>query len=243
MQDCYEEQLTAMFRWFLQDTKEDLEGALDAQAKKNYARMNQEQERTQLIIDNKQRAAEVLVKRIKTMRNHKQTRTLRLFSVFKNQQNRLKLRRSLNGWISFRQNRVKKNKIKIFIANFHRRGILMRVCKGWKHETQTVHRGNVNQATMKRILSEVKSATQKALSENELLKAMVRELTEDLRNETIAKNSMKYRFEQALLRGMSALNMEHINIHQEIISQARAFTDTSRSLLYTPDKLGYLTRS
>ena len=108
MQDCYEEQLTAMFRWFLQDTKEDLEGALDAQAKKNYARMNQEQERTQLIIDNKQRAAEVLVKRIKTMRNHKQTRTLRLFSVFKNQQNRLKLRRSLNGWISFRQNRVKK---------------------------------------------------------------------------------------------------------------------------------------
>ena len=72
---------------------------------------------------------------------------------------------------------------------------------------------------------------------------MVQELTEDLRNETIAKNNLKYKFEQALLRGMSALNIENLNIQQEIIFQARTFSETSRTLLYTPDKFGYLTKS
>ena len=243
MQNCYEEQLSARFKQFLQATKEDMEGALDAQAKKNASRMHQEQERLQAILDNKQRAAEDLIQRITAMRTHKQSRTLRLFSVFKHDENKHKLRQSLNGWIGFHLKRVKKNKMRTFVGSFNRRGILMRIYKAWKNETQTVYRESVNQATMKRIENEVKLATQKAFDENELLKTMVRELTEDLRNETIAKNSMKYKFEQALLRGMSALNMENMNIHQEIISQARNFSDTSRSLLYTPDKLGYLTRS
>ena len=130
-----------------------------------------------------------------------------------------------------------------YIAKFYIRGILKRNYDGWKRETQNVHHENVNQATLKKIQSEVLTATKNANEEANLLRAMVRELTEDLRNETIAKNSLKYKFEQALLRGMSALNLETMNIHQDIISQSRAFSQTSKALLYTPDKFGYLTRS
>ena len=69
---------------------------------------------------------------------------------------------------------------------------------------------------------------------------MVSELTEDLRNETIAKNHLKYKFEQSILRGMSALNLESMNINQDVIFQSRTISDSSRSCLYTPSKLAHL---
>lgn len=51
--------------------------------------------------------------------------------------------------------------------------------------------------------------------ESDKLRRMICELTEDLRNETLAKNLLKSKFEAALCRGISALNSENANIQQE----------------------------
>jgi hypothetical protein len=177
------------------------------------------------------------------MKKHKDNRTHRLYTYFAYKKNKLRARVILNKWIEYHHKQLSKRKTSSYIEKFYRRGLLSRSYKAWKNEAQKIHKVNVNQSTMNKIQNEVHAATVKAFEEAELLKTMVKELTEDLRTETIAKNNLKYKFEQALLRGMSALNLENINIHQEILSQTRSFTKTSRVLLYTPEKLNYLTKS
>lgn len=239
----YEEVLSTRFNNFLAATTQDMKGALSRLNGENLNKLQEEQARMQGIINNKKKAAEDLAAKIAHLRKEKQNRTLRLYSVFQRDEDKRKLKIMLNVWIGFHLKKAKQKKMELYVSNFYERGLMMRNYKGWKDLTQNVHKANVNQATMKKIENEVANAKDQAFEEIELLRTMVKELTEDLRNETIAKNSLKYKFEQALLRGMSALNLENMNIHQEVISQARAMTETSRSLLYTPDKLGYLTRS
>ena len=72
--------------------------------------------------------------------------------------------------------------------------------------------------------------------ELDTLRKMVIDLTEDLRSETISKNTLKYQYEQALLRGMTALNIENLNIQQTTFDAERELTHTSKQLLYSPEK-------
>jgi hypothetical protein len=177
------------------------------------------------------------------MKEHKRQRTQRLYNAFQRSDNNKRKKVALGAWLQYHRNEVHKRKKEVYIEGFSVRGLAMRHFKAWKLETRQVHKDNVNVATQKRIQAEVQIASQRALEEVEILRLMVKELTEDLRNETISKNTLKYKFEQALLRGVSALNMENMSIQQDIISQNRLLTETSRALLFTPEKFGYFTRS
>lgn len=238
-----DQQLLSRFGEFLSFCTKDMQDVYDKRAKENNGLLAEEQRRVDEILNAKAKQIQNLLENIKSMRNLKNSRTERLYLAFSRTEAKRKLRRVLNAWIRFHENKVHKKKMNNYIMSFYKRGILARNFKGWRLETRKLHKDSVNQAMSKKIYNEVATASQNAIEESELLRTMVKELTEDLRNETVAKNSLKYRFEQALLRGMSALNIETMGIHQDIISQTRSFTDTSRALLYTPEKFGYFTRS
>ena len=67
---------------------------------------------------------------------------------------------------------------------------------------------------------------------------MICELTEDLRSESNAKNNLKYKFEQALGRGISALNIENTSIQQEITTHSRFYSESNNRLI-TPEKIEF----
>ena len=235
--------LEKLFQGFLETTQKEMKSYYDSQDESNLQSLQEMQTEMGKIINSNEEKIKSLLENLSKMRNHKDLRTSKLYLSYTRSQHKHKLLQSLNAWIAFHKKLSEKRKKNVFVANFYKRGIIQRNYKAWKNETQKVHKEHVNQATMKRIMSEVAVARIKANEEAELLKLMVKELTEDLRNETIAKNTLRYKFEQSLLRGMSALNMENMGIRQDIISQTRSFTETSRALLYTPDKFGYLTNS
>jgi hypothetical protein len=79
--------------------------------------------------------------------------------------------------------------------------------------------------------------------ELDTLRKMVMDLTEDLRTETISKSTLKYQYESALLRGMTALNIENLNIQQTTFEAERDLTTTSKQLMYSPDKHSALSPS
>jgi hypothetical protein len=241
--EAVKQKLFQKFKEYLASAQKEMQVLYDLQNEKNDARLKVEADKIQMVIDEKQKVIDVLKERIQEMKDHKKLRTFRLYSTLTRANNKKTKKVSLSAWIKYHQNRIQKRKMNIYIESFCRRGSAMRHFKAWKQETMQFHKNNVNVATQKKIHAEVNLASQRATEEVGILRLMVKELTEDLRSETIAKNTLKYKFEQALLRGMSALNMENMNIQQDIISQNRSFTETSRALLFTPEKFGYFTRS
>ena len=241
--EAVKQKLSQKFKEYLSSAQEEMQALYSLQADKNSQRLKAEADKIQEIIDERQSTIEALTQNISSMKAHKQKRTRRLYSAFLHSSQKKLKKLTLGAWLKFHKSTVQKQKMNVYIEGFCKRGSAMRHFKAWKLETLQFHKSNVNAATQKKIQSEVQVASSRANEEADILRLMVKELTEDLRNETIAKNTLKYKFEQSLLRGMSALNMENMNIQQGIISQNRSFTETSRALLFTPDKLGYLTRS
>lgn len=124
--------------------------------------------------------------------------------------------------------------------NFYRRGLVKRTYRGWKNELKVNQRTNVDQTTNRKISESVQKAVQERTQELEILRKMVSEITEDLRNENLAKNHLQYQCDQALLRSMSALNLENMTIRQVSIEQTKALSQTSKSFLFTSDKSNLL---
>lgn len=235
--------LSQTFKEFLRIAQKEMQELYDLQVKNNDQRLEEESQKIQVVIDQKKTQIAELNRKIEEMKEHKRQRTSRLYTAFRKTDEKKRKKVALGAWIRFHKDRIHKKKKDVYIECFCDRGLAMRHFKAWKLETRKVHKDNVNVATQKRIQSEVQIASQRAIEEVDILRLMVKELTEDLRNETISKNTLKYKFEQALLRGMSALNMENMSIQQDIISQNRLLTETSRALLFTPEKFGYFTRS
>ena len=235
--------LSKKFKDYLSSAQEEMQALYSLQNEKNSQRLKSEADKIQEIIDEKHSTIETLTQNISSMKAHKQQRTRRLYSAFLTSFQKKAKKLALGAWLKYHKSCLQKRKMNIYIEGFCKRGSSMRHFKAWKLETQQFHRSNVNTATQKKIQNEVQIASSRANEEAEILRLMVKELTEDLRNETIAKNTLKYKFEQSLLRGMSALNMENMNIQQDIISQNRSFTETSRALLFNPEKFGYYSRS
>ena len=241
--DLIEKKLSNKFQQFLSLTSSEISDSLTQLEKVSISKIEKEKQRLFEKIKNQDDSIETLLSKISHFKGLKQKRTLRLKNFVTRQRNKKFLKITLNKWLKFHQHKQKSRKTHKFIIDFYERGILRKNYTGWRNETKKLHKENLNKANTKKINHEILLAVDSANEEHDLLKTMVQELTEDLRNETIAKNNLKYKFEQALLRGMSALNIENLNIQQEIIFQARTFSETSRTLLYTPDKFGYLTKS
>lgn len=106
----------------------------------------------------------------------------------------------------------------------------------WKKEYTTQYRAEKNRRLHVKVNLEVSRLTEVTDKELSQLRTAVAELSNDLRSETIAKSHLKYQYEQALLRGMSALNLENMKIQQNIIEEERELSATSKNLLFTPDR-------
>ena len=119
-------------------------------------------------------------------------------------------------------------------------GVQARLFQAWRQTTHLLHR----KRSEKRRNAEVEMAranTNADLNdEMDTLRQMIIDLTEDLRVTTIEKNTLQYKFEQAMLRGMTALNLESLNIERGEADARNDLTNTSKQLLYSPDKLASL---
>ena len=115
-----------------------------------------------------------------------------------------------------------------------------RMFQAWRQTAHFLHR--------KRSLKRRNTEVQEAIAGNnadlndemDILRQMIIDLTEDLRIETIEKNTLQYKYEQLMLRGMTALNLESLNIQRSERDARNDLTNTSKQLLYSPDKLASL---
>jgi hypothetical protein len=238
-----EEKLSKKFNEFLSSTSSEVNQVVNLQQKQFSKELQEEKERMQFIIDEKDRDIDDLTSQFESLRKLKQQRTLRLYTAFTRRQNIRKLDQALIAWISYYSQKAKNKRMNTYTVNFYRRGIQRKIYKEWKNETQKMKREQKKIDTVKRIDEEIEKATQNVCDENDQLRIMISNLTEDLRNETLARNQMKFKFEQAMFRGISALNQENIKIHEDVMSHSHGFNDVSRNLLYTPDSIIHLNKS
>ena len=110
------------------------------------------------------------------------------------------------------------------------------VFKSWKQAAHMIFIRHADKIAKNAVSAAEIRFRQETSEEVALLRKMVTELTEDLRAETIAKNNLKYMYDQAILRSMNALNIESMNIQQTTMQKTRDMSDLSNQLLYTPDR-------
>lgn len=137
----------------------------------------------------------------------------------------------IKAWRSNASKRKRTTKMTDYCENFHTRGTMRKAIRAWKQGVDMRYRSR----TQKIITKSKAEATQQAkihlADELGLLRTMVAELTEDLRHESLAKENLQYQYEQALLRGMTALNVESLAIHQSSLDQARSMHESSKKHL------------
>ena len=139
----------------------------------------------------------------------KNTRSTRLFTFLQKKQDTRKLKEIFSLWSKeFTQKKRKIRKMNTYVINFYKRGELRREFKFWKNEVQGIKREKYAKRSEEKTKEEIFKSIGGISEESERLRRMIGELTEDLRNETLAKNMLKSKFEAALCRGISALNSE-----------------------------------
>jgi hypothetical protein len=167
------------------------------------------------IIKSQDQSIEELTSILNYYTSLKQTRTHRLYSYFKKQQNKRKLKEIFGEWSKFQKFKKRTRKMNTYVINFYKRGSLRKDFKFWKNEVQAIRREKTAKRNVEITKEEIFKSIGSICQESDTLRKMISEITEDLRNETIAKNMLKNKFEQALYRGISALNSESSNVAQE----------------------------
>ena len=146
----------------------------------------------------------------------------------------------LDGWREFTAVQRRKKDNEKAIAKNRTDGVEHRLFYAWKKTTHSLHR----KRSVKRRDAEVQMAIANTNAdmndEMDTLRQMIIDLTEDLRIQTIAKNTLQYKFETVMTRGMTALNLESLNIERSEKDARNDLTNTSKQLLYSPDKLASL---
>jgi hypothetical protein len=142
----------------------------------------------------------------------------------------------VRAWADVAKKRKRTSKMTDYCDNFFTRGVMRRVMRGWKQGTDMQYRSRTQKAIAQTTVQATAAAKAQMAEELGLLRTMVEDLTEDLRHETLAKENLQYMYEQALLRGMTALNVESLAIHQSTLEQARGLHETSKQLLFTPQR-------
>lgn len=145
----------------------------------------------------------------------KNTRSSRLYTFFKRKQDSRKLKEIFSHWSKYFSQKKKIKKMNTYVINFYKRGELRREFKFWKNEVQGIKREKYAKRSEVKMKEEIFKSIGGISDESDKLRRMICELTEDLRNETLAKNMLKSKFEAALCRGISALNSETASIQGE----------------------------
>ncbi|CAG9323128.1 unnamed protein product [Blepharisma stoltei] len=173
---------------------------------------------------------------IEHYKNEKLKSKFRAYLVCENVYGKRVKKNVMDAWKEFLVNSLKKKKMNEYLATFYKRGLLKRSCRGWKNELLANKKKDIDQASERKIREAVEKAIQSRNQELEILRKMVAEISEDLRNENLAKNHLQYQCDQALLRSMSALHLENMTIRQVSLEHNKALSQTSRNLIFTQDK-------
>mmetsp|Transcript_11978 Transcript_11978/g.12059 ORF Transcript_11978/g.12059 Transcript_11978/m.12059 type:complete len:210 (+) Transcript_11978:50-679(+) len=109
--------------------------------------------------------------------------------------------------------RKKKRNIR-YTHNFYKRNLMRKLFRDWKIEIDNTHREKSNKKCEARIQAAIENAIQGTNQELATLRKYAEDLILDLKNETVAKNNLKLLYENAILRGMNALQQESVNIQE-----------------------------
>lgn len=232
-----EEKLSMKFHEFFVSVNKEVDQVFNLNQSQMGNELRLEQERMQFIIDEHDRDLEDLQAQFDSLKRLKQNRTLRLYTAFVRRQNSRKLTQVLVAWISHFSRKSRSKSMRVYIVNFYRRGILRKLHKAWKNETQLVKREKYKEDCIVKTQEAIRRATQKVCDESDALRAIICGLTDDLRNESLAKIQMKVKFEQAMYRGMSALSQENEGIHEDVMSHSQGFNQMDRNLMYSSEPL------
>jgi len=169
-------------------------------------------------------------------RNERQDSLLDLgFGIVSSRKTSLKV---IKAWQGIAKKRKRTTKMTDYCDNFFTRGVMRKSIRAWKQGADMRFRTRTQKAINHSKAEATAEAKAQMSDELGLLRTMVAELTEDLRHESLAKENLQYQYEQALLRGMTALNVESLAIHQSTLEQARSLHETSKQLLFTPQPMG-----
>ncbi|CAG9313367.1 unnamed protein product [Blepharisma stoltei] len=224
------------FEEFLQESHDEMHQFFEAHRAANVEVFTNEKKVLQEKIESQINEINQLKATINHYKAEKSKSKFHAYLVCKNVNGKRVKKKVMDSWKDFLVDSLKKKKMNEYLATFYKRGLLKRSCRGWKNELQVNQRKNIDQATERKIREAVEKAVKERNQELEILRKMVTEISDDLKNENLAKNHLQYQCDQALLRSMSALHLENMTIRQVSIENNKALTQTSRNLLFTPDK-------
>lgn len=130
------------------------------------------------------------------------------------------LRETFDFWKFYLAQQTRKRRNIRYTHNFYKRNLMRKIFKDWQGEIEITHREKSSSKTEKRIQNEVEKALQSTDQELENLRKMAQDLIQDLKNEAESKNNLKILYENALFRGMSALQQESLSV-QDISGKLR----------------------
>lgn len=229
--------LSTQFQDFIKAAQGTMSSVFSVQAKEFEIFFDNEKKKFAGAIGSKDKEIDDLTVILRHLTGIKKLRTEHLHTVFARNENKRKLQQALYAWISYYSKKKRARKMNAYVLNFFKRNSLRRDFKNWKKETQTIHREKFAKFNAEKIQREIEIATNQVNEECDTMRKMICELTEDLRNETLAKVQLKHKFEQALYRGISALNVESSAVQQENDFHSTGFSENNKAKYATPGKI------
>ena len=135
-------------------------------------------------------------------------------------------------WRDYLRSKKHRTHMDAYCRNYYRRRAMREVIRAWKEDANEIFRERARamiQQTTEDTTDKVRNECESELS---TLRHIVEELAEDLRKETLSKNAMRYKYENAILRGMNALSIENMTMQQEVMERDREMSPISKNLVF-----------
>ena len=221
---------------FANITKDSLQTVLSAQAQLLGSKFDAEKAQMQTNIAENQAEIERLraeLERTKT----KRLRSNHWAFVMFNRVNDGKVNRVIfDAWLADTKWQRRKKRMTQVVLKVYKQRAERRVLTAWRKLTHIAFKAGSSRLHQNKLRHEVLDASQTAHAEIARLQQITSDLSQDLRNEVQAKEHLQFQYEQALLRGLAAVNMQNLTSYQTVMHRSKAFTETSKSLLFTPQK-------
>jgi hypothetical protein len=237
-----QESLSSEFKDYESKATSAMRQVFDLQAYEFSNHLSAEESRLQSIAADRDEEIQTLIAHLARLRQVKSVRSKRLYRLYERKQNQRKLQTVLNCWLEYYNSCKRRNKMNVYVSNYSRRSSFKKIFKEWKQQTLEIHREKVGKINHERTQREIEKNTGQVNEECQRMREMISELTEDLRNETLARLQLKHKFEQALMRGVNALNAESNNLHDGHLGDENAVNEASMRLMSGSPNLLFLNK-
>lgn len=135
-------------------------------------------------------------------------------------------------WRDFVYGKKRRRHMNVYCARYASRRFPHTVFNAWKDCTSHYFREQSQDLLTQTAENTTLQIREQCFSELNALRSMVEDLTEDLRKETLAKNTLRFKFEGALMRGMNTISAESLSLQQDTLERDREISLLTRSLNY-----------